>query len=61
MIIDEQNSYRIVEDCKIVFDCMGAIMNSKHNLDTCYLEEKVEKAQRCIDFMKSFYKGERND
>lgn len=51
----KQNAYRIVEDCKTVFDCMGAIMNSKHNLHTEYLREKVEKAQRYLDFMKSFY------
>lgn len=56
MIITTLDGERISQDCEIAITSLESIIASRYQLHPDYLKEKVEKAQRCLDFMKSFYK-----
>lgn len=57
-MISAENAGRIAQDARIAADVLMAIDGCHRAggaLHTSYLMEKVECAQRCLDFMKRFY------
>lgn len=57
MKIKERDQGRIADDAYIAIDALEGIMicGGERRLSPEYLREKVETAQRCLDFMKNFY------
>lgn len=58
-LINKRDAQRIAADADIAIDCLLGITYSADNLHPEYLREKVECAQRCLDFMKHFYTEEK--
>ena len=54
-VIDRKNVVMIKNDSRIAIDVLTSIRQGGIYLHTDYLKEKVDKVQRCIDFMKTFY------
>lgn len=57
-IINSRDTKRIQDDAYIAIDALQGIVYSGNNLHESYLKEKVDKAQRCLDFIKGFCGGD---
>lgn len=54
-MISRQDGERIRNDAFIAIDALESIAECWETLHPNYLKEKCETAQKCLDFMKSFY------
>ena len=59
-MISDIDCKRIKYDAEIAIDGLRAIAEdaSYYDLHPSYMKEKLEMAQRCLDFMKSFTESE---